>query len=48
MLQGQLARDTIQADLTFLHQGVPPHTMHYALVRDGDPAFERFACIGSG
>jgi hypothetical protein len=47
MVQGQLIRDTIQADVTTLPQGAPPHTTHHVLVRDGDPGFEHFACLAS-
>lgn len=47
IVRGTFVRDTIQTDVTTLAQGAPPHTRHYVLVRDGDPGFERFACLGS-
>jgi hypothetical protein len=48
MVQGQFVRgDTIHADVTILSQGAPPHTMPHVLVRDGDPGFEGFYCLGS-
>jgi len=47
ILQGQLVRDTIQADLTLLAGGARGNTTHYVLVRGGDPAFERFACLAT-
>jgi hypothetical protein len=47
MIQAQVLRDTIQAALTAWAPGGPPHTTHYVLVRNGDPGFEHFACLGS-
>ena len=47
MVQGQFVRDTIRADVTTQAGGAPPHTTHHVLVRDGDPGFENFACLGS-
>jgi hypothetical protein len=47
ILRGQVVRDTILADLTAVSEGAPATTTHYVLVRGGDPAFERFGCLGS-
>jgi hypothetical protein len=47
MVHGQFVRDTIHADVTTLALGAPPHTTPHVLVRNGDPRFEGFGCLGS-